>query len=306
MTPIEQQRLNENKYCRKHIDGMVEEELLAQMQVQAQIKDGVARLEAYRSQTYSYASKNERMAQIQHVELEPLVVRMLVAVARIKGHEKMASLCGQLAGSLGFSEKAEGVRTVAEMVAVLCLTDAFDIARQEGTGELVVASRLRISEALEQHIAESQYIPPMVCKPNRLETNWDSGYLTFDECIISKGYNSHGDDVCLDAVNIQNQTPLKLDEDFLALVQESPTFTFTSPEQIDQWKKFQETSAATYQMLLDQGNRFYLTHKLDKRGRLYCRGYHVSYQGTAFKKAIVDFADTEVVEGVPARLKIPA
>lgn len=306
MTPIEQQVLNEQTYCRKHIDGMVEEELLAQMQVQAQIKDGVQRLEDYRSQTYGYQSKNDRMAQIQHLELEPVVIRILVAVARIKGEEKMAGLCGQLAGMLGFSEKADGVRTVAEMVAVVCMTDAYDIGRHGATGELVVASRLRLSEALEKHIANSQYVLPMVCKPNRLRTNWDSGYLTFNECIISKGFNAHGDDVCLDAINIQNQTPLKLDEEFLALVEESPTFAFTSPEQIEQWKKFKETSAATYQTLINQGNRFYLTHKLDKRGRIYCRGYHVSYQGTAFKKAIVDFADTEVVEGVPARLKIPA
>jgi DNA-directed RNA polymerase len=41
------------------------------------------------------------------------------------------------------------------------------------------------------------------------------------------------------------------------------------------------------------GNRFWLTHKYDKRGRTYCQGYHVSYQGNDYNKACIEFADGE-------------
>jgi DNA-directed RNA polymerase len=47
------------------------------------------------------------------------------------------------------------------------------------------------------------------------------------------------------------------------------------------------------------GNHFYLTHKVDKRGRIYACGYHINTQGTAFKKAQLELVNEEIVTGVP-------
>jgi DNA-directed RNA polymerase len=44
---------------------------------------------------------------------------------------------------------------------------------------------------------------------------------------------------------------------------------------------------------------FHLTHKVDKRGRIYSQGYHVNTQGAAFKKAMIELAKEELIEGVP-------
>ena len=52
-------------------------------------------------------------------------------------------------------------------------------------------------------------------------------------------------------------------------------------------------------MLAHQGNRFYLGHKYDKRGRIYAQGYHISTQGTPYRKAMLDFADKEPVTDIP-------
>ena len=54
-------------------------------------------------------------------------------------------------------------------------------------------------------------------------------------------------------------------------------------------------SMKVFAMLINEGNRFYLTHKYDKRGRTYCQGYHVSYQGNTYRKAILQLADKELV-----------
>ena len=51
--------------------------------------------------------------------------------------------------------------------------------------------------------------------------------------------------------------------------------------------------------MVSQGNRFYLTHKVDKRGRIYAQGYHITTQGTAFKKAMIELAEPEFIEGAP-------
>ena len=43
------------------------------------------------------------------------------------------------------------------------------------------------------------------------------------------------------------------------------------------------------------GNDIYLTHKYDKRGRIYCQGYFISYQGTDWNKAVIELSNKEIV-----------
>ena len=40
----------------------------------------------------------------------------------------------------------------------------------------------------------------------------------------------------------------------------------------------------------------FITHKFDKRGRIYSQGYHVHIQGTSYKKAILELHNKEMVE----------
>ena len=51
------------------------------------------------------------------------------------------------------------------------------------------------------------------------------------------------------------------------------------------------------------GNKFYFTHKVDKRGRLYCQGYHINYQSASYKKAMIELANKEIIDGIPAQFK---
>ena len=91
---------------------------------------------------------------------------------------------------------------------------------------------------------------------------------------------------------------LRLDTDFLCTVEEEPTFTLDNQEKTDQWNAFKRQSYEFYKLMVDQGNQFYLTHKVDKRGRIYSMGYHIHTQGTSFKKAQLEFANEEIVLGV--------
>ena len=49
-------------------------------------------------------------------------------------------------------------------------------------------------------------------------------------------------------------------------------------------------------ILVNAGNRFFLTHAYDKRGRTYAKGYHVNYQGNDWNKATICFAEGEIVK----------
>jgi hypothetical protein len=139
----------------------------------------------------------------------------------------------------------------------------------------------------------------MGCEPLPLTHNYSSGSLTHNDSLILGSGNHHDGDICLDTLNIQNKVALSLDLQFLCKVEEEPTFELDTQEKAEQWLAFKRQSYTMYDLMAQQGNRFWLNHKVDKRGRSYAHGYHINTQGSAFKKAMLELADAEVVDGAP-------
>ena len=299
MQQINRQISIEEQYNRKPIDKKIRAEIQASEFMQQKVDAGVHLLTEYMGKDY-YESKNARIAQLQGMDLEALVLDVFVGVAYCQTPELFTAVTAQMAGRLKFSDRADGIRTIAEIMAVLCMTDAFDIQKEDRMASLVVISRLPLSKDLLRYIEQSQYLPPMVCKPMDLENNFSSGYLTHNDSLILGSGNHHDGDLCLDVLNKINQVPLRLATDFLSSVEEDPTFDLDTPEKREQWDTFKRRSYNFYLLIAQYGNRFYLTHKVDKRGRIYAQGYHINPQGTAFKKAMVELAEEELVTGVPS------
>lgn len=299
MSPVDRQMAIEFTYSRKFIDGYIQKEIEANPDLMDKIREGVARLEHWMSQTY-YESKNKRLAQLQTLDLEKLVMDCFIGVAYCQYAELFTSITAQLSGRLGFSDREDGIKTIAEVMAVLCMTDAFDIIKENAQASLMIQCRFPLSKKLIGYIQQSAYLPPMVCAPAEIKHNRQSGYLTHDDSVILGPRNHHSKDVCLDVLNKQNQTPLRIDTDFLSTVEEEPTFDIDTTEKHQLWKNFKRKSYEFYLLMAKQNNgEIYLTNKYDKRGRMYAQGYHITTQGTAFKKAMLEFAEQEVVEGVP-------
>lgn len=292
------QEFNEKRYNRRHIDGYIREEILANPDMLNKIQQGISLLRQWMSGQY-YESKMKRLRQLQGMDLEQLVLDVFVGIAYFQREELFTSVTAQLAGRLKFSDRTEAITTVAEITAVLCRTDAFDIMKATKMSSLVVVSRLPLSVGLVEHIDNSQYLPPMVCEPKKLTSNFSSGYLTHSDSLILGSGNHHDGDICLDVLNTMNKVQLSLCLDLLCQHEEMPTFDLDTEEKSNQWKAHKKQSYRFYDLMTSQGNRFYLTHKVDKRGRIYSQGYHINTQGTAFKKAIIELADAELVTGVP-------
>ena len=297
MLPKDIQLANEYTYSRKFIDRYIEKAITSCEDTMKKVAHGVELLEEYRSKTYSYESKNVRMQSIQHLELEPLVISILVGVAYCQSPELFTSITAQLAGRLRFSEKVDGIKTIAEMVAVLCNTDAFDILKPDKFASLAIQSNIPLDDRLLGYIQNSTYLPPMVCEPRTLTNNYSSGYLTHEDSLILGKGNHHDENICLDTLNIANSVALTLNTEFLSTFEEEPTYELDTPTKEVLWDQYKRQSYKYYTMIAKQNNRFYLTHKVDKRGRTYAQGYHISTQGTSFKKASIELADGEVVTG---------
>lgn len=289
----------EATYSRKHIDGYIREAIRGNPLMLPKMQHAVALVHEYMGKNY-YASKNARIKQLAGLDIEELVGDLMVGVAYFQKPELFTSVSASLASRLKFSDKTEAIKTVAELLAVICHTDAYDICKAGKYDSLMLVSRIPLEEKIVKFIENSQYLPPMVCEPLELTNNYSSGYLNHNDGLILGSGNMHDGDICLDVLNLVNSVQLKLDTKFLSLVEEEPTFELDSPEKVEGWSVFKRQSYHFYNMIAQHNGNFYLTHKVDKRGRIYAQGYHITTQGSAFKKASIELAHEEIVTGVPS------
>lgn len=298
MEQIHRQIAIEEGFNKKHIDGKIRQFIETNQEMRDKVNHGIHLVTEYMGKSH-YPSKNRRIFQLKGLDIRDLVIDIFTGIAYCLREELFTSVSAQMAGRLKFSDKTDAIKTIAELMAVLCLTDAFDILKADKMASLVVVSRMPMDSDLIRFIQNAQYLPPMVVEPLEVRNNYSSGYLTHNDSLILGTGNHHDGDICLDAINIVNRVALRLDTDFLSTVEEEPTFDLDTPEKRAHWDAFKRQSYEFYLMIAQYGNRFHLTHKVDKRGRIYSQGYHINTQGTAFKRAMIELANEEVVSGVP-------
>src|SRR5690606_31567889 len=127
----------------------------------------------------------------------------------------------------------------------------YDIDKADKFASLTVVSRIPLSQTTINFIADSEYLPPMVCEPRTLKSNFSSGYLTHNDSLILGKGNHHDGDICLDVLNKMNQVSLKLSEEFLSSVEENPTFEVVTQDQQDQWDHFKLQSYRFYSLMME-------------------------------------------------------
>jgi len=117
--------------------------------------------------------------------------------------------------------------------------------------------------------------------------------------------NHHDDDVCLESLDQINATRFRINQDVSTTIRnrwrhlDKPKPDEDMSEYRKRVKAFEKYDRTAHDVIQHLGlaaeGEFYLTHKYDKRGRIYCQGYVVNYQGTEWNKAVIEFADQEVV-----------
>lgn len=312
----EAQKDVEHLYSRKNIKKAIMKEIKDSPEIMEKLAQGVTLLEQYRDTPYSYESKNVRVQQLHTIDLAYIVEEVACVTLLIQEPVQFTQVVGELAGTLGFSNKGDGIKTIAEILAVLCETDLFEIMKDDKYASLTIVSNFGMPEKLGAFIKQTKFLPPMICPPRKVRTNYDSGYLTKKESLILGNGNFHEGDICLDSINRFNQIPLSLDTELLKTYSEPP-LDFDTPEKRtkwetthpgeswemelqdrkDKWTKMVTDSYKVYVDLVHQGNEFWITHKVDKRGRTYSQGYHCSTQGNSFRKAIINFHEKELITG---------
>jgi hypothetical protein len=162
--------------------------------------------------------------------------------------------------------------------------------------------KFTISADVQAELDRFQYPLPMVIEPREVKHNSQSGYFLNSGSIILKN-NHHDDDVCLDHINRMNRVKFKVNFDTATMIKnqwrnlDRPKDGETAADfdrRVRAFEKYDRTAKDVIAKLIEHGNEFNFTHKYCKRGRTYCQGHHANYQGTAWNKAVIEFADGEV------------
>lgn len=298
LNKLDYQRYVERTHSKKQVNKVIINDLTNEQSFIDLIASTADALTQWLEQDH-YHSKNVRLSQLEDRDMKQIVIDILCETSVLTDSVEFTSIVGQCAGVLKMSDKYEGIVTTAEILSIIAQDDYFDIEKLDTDvgSVLYLTNNVELSEQTHKHIYATKYLPPMVVEPNIVTRNYDSDLLTeASSMILGKGTH-HEEDICLDSINTFNQIPLCLNERILTQLSEVPKNENMDVDVKRQWLTFVSESYRTYRDLIQTGNKFYERHKVDKRGRTYAQGYHVSTQGNQFRKAIVEFADKEVITG---------
>jgi len=232
---------------------------------------------------HSYESKNKRICECRgSTNFYEIYCSIMAAVflAREEGITYQA-LIGYLSGDIDCADPLDRAKCAAELIALAYQTGLIVITKVSDK-TFLITTEFQLSETIpefDKHIPEFR-------KPEPVSKNQ----------ILGNVFKQHAMETSSDHIDRMNAIPLSLDSRLLESMSEPCTANLTTQEQKDQWTAFIDGSKETYQKVINQGNKFYLNHAFDTRGRTYCRGYYITYQGASYKKAMVQLANKEVVQ----------
>lgn len=170
---------------------------------------------------------------------------------------------------------------------------------------LMFTSIITPDAEMQSAIDRFQFPLPLVIEPRKLKANDNSAYHFIKGTSVILRDNHHTDDVNLDHLNRVNAIPLAINHKVAMYMSnkwkgiDQPKDGETRDEykkRVKAFQKYDRTSRSVMAMLGEHTNRLHLSHAYDTRGRSYCVGYHVNYQGNSWNKAVVEFADKEHIE----------
>lgn len=191
---------------------------------------------------------------------------------------------------------------VADLIVSMAEQDYLNMSILDG---VVRFSRVfTISEDVQHRLDMYQFPMPMIVPPLEVKRNHDTGYYTSSEPIVSNDRGHTGNkDVCLDHINRVNHIPMTLDMDLVRSTEgefKKPRRNkgedfFEYNKRLRQAQIFYSTSREVMEGISAQSDVIFMTHKYDRRGRVYAKGYHINPQGTDFNKAVLVLAQKEII-----------
>ena len=284
----------EELFSKKHRKNIVLAELLEANGFNELLMDSVYRVQQYLQQETDSEIKKARLEEVWNQyqdtdDLIDMIEHMYALMFEQRGRIPLVSLANMMSGWLRLP-KQYGIQTMAEIMVVLAELDFYDIDFHKG--QLSFKPKYTVSEETRIRLNQLMYLPPMISEPKVITKNKDNYHFTLspESMILGGKENHHDGEICLDILNRLSQQELVIDQEF---VEENKP---TKPEGmvVDDWDMYVNQLDFVNELL--GNNTIYLTHKVDKRGRVYSCGYHVDTQGDDYHKACIELANKHIIE----------
>lgn len=243
-----------------------------------QVGEAIELVNEYRSKDW-WESKSTGLLELS-MSSKDIVKEILIRVCQLTKDTMIQAICSI---DLGYEDVFDNVQTAAELVGVIAECGLYDVFMDK---TMKVRNHVELDPDVRSFIDGCHYLPPMVSKPQKITKNTQGGYLNFNESVLLGKTKHHEGELCLSVLNIQNSIELTLDKTILGFEEEP-----TGKEDKALFNKMKRDSRSIYSNL----DIFWLTHKYDGRGRLYSRGYNVTYQSSQYKRALITLAKQETI-----------
>lgn len=178
---------------------------------------------------------------------------------------------------------------IAQVVQIGCDYGLWDISKDRYTR---IHNKWELSDEIKYTLEQFRFVNPMIVKPlpvNQKGNNRGSGYLTIGSDSLLLGGQYHTEDICTEVLDKLNDTAFELNIDLMRTYRNSWKHMH-APKKADGVDQMRDETAEEYNKriqafeqfeqlvfksaaeIYNSENQMYLTHKYDKRGRVYCVG----------------------------------
>lgn len=292
------QIIAEDTYSKKNIHKEIKTDIVDGFKdIEAMFKNCCNAVVRYLNGDY-YASKNKRIEYIKYINPQEIVLELFIVIMPCNNPTSIQKVVGALAPWFEYDDPFDGARTAAEIIGSCVNTRLYTIieARNSEDGYINVQSQWLLEQQTLDFIEKSRYLNPMISMPEAWTSNKNGGYITSKNSVILGKNKHHDEKQALDVLNQLQDIKWSLDKRILALgeVSKKPLDTRDKIKSFTQLKRISET---VYQEMIDQGNVFYFSWRMDFRGRIYSDGYYVNFQSNDFRKAMLEFTEKQLIEG---------
>jgi len=299
----------EDKYSKAKLKQLIKEDILSSGQeIITQFEKAIKYIQSY----YNTEYWNTKQSKINHCKLfiSPAEAVMEVLIATLPYWEKptmMQNIAAQLGNKLGYEDIFDAVEIASDLITCVAEADLIDITKIVPEGKdvatLHIQSAIKMEDSLLARISIMQYPLPLLVEPKEITNNTEGCYFTFKKnVILGLHFNQHNDPLAYDIMNITQNIPLSIDLDILEVNDDLRHKDIDEDEEakkkfkiLTSFKQFDTEVDTVVREMVEQGNKFYLGFYPDKRGRMYCQGYHISYQGNGYQKAMINFNKQQLI-----------
>lgn len=237
-----------------------------------------------------FVTKNYRLSlwRPDYTELYNLVVSIFTT-ALTTNYLTYQAIVGKHNHVLPMEKTVDRVQTMAEIIAMVCHADLINIHSTPGEYHIIKPCLIL------KNIPFTDRHGTVYDRPQPVESNHDPEQ---GNMILGGKLNYHEGNICLDHINRMNRIQMSLNKEFLLKYPEEPKdeSILEDKETRETWEYYIKESKKRYAHALVHSDKLYLNHKPDTRGRTYAVGYYITTQGSAYKKAMLQFANKEYLD----------